>query len=205
MQRMTLWVVFCSAFLLLCLGSVDRSTCQASPESGDVHAPLQSKPGEGGNTEEIQVLKDRIIDLQNKGKLGFRKVVACSSAEGFGVYSPVVPGQHLSKVVFYYEPSNISTMRSDGRYVIDCSVDLTILDHFGKKLGGGENVVRINRVSRSPILDVYFRIQIDLKKLPNRGLTVATVLRDKIKNQSATSTFKMEGNLLGAKNPDGNI
>lgn len=199
------WIILCGAFVILCFGSGNRFISQASPGSLQDPPPSDAIPGRQSASDEIQTLKDSIVDLQNKGKLGFRKAVACSSVEGFDVYSLVVPRQPLSKVVFYYEPSNVSTMRSEDRYVIDCSVDLAILDHFEKKLGGGENVVRINRVSRSPILDVYFRIQMDLRKLPSKGLTVMTVLRDKIKNQSATSTFKLEGNLLGAKNPEGNI
>lgn len=204
------WLVVCFAVLfVLAFGPgcpigaaetvADSPATDKPAEPQDAGKAGQSKPVEGAKTDEIQALKNRIVELQNGGKLGFRKVVACSSVEGFGVYSPVAPAQSLSKVVFYYEPSNVSTLVTGDRYIVDCSVDLSILDQSGKKLGGGENVARINRVSRSPILDLYFKIEIDLKKTSPGGVTVVTVLRDKIKNQSATTAAKIEGEGKGKK------
>lgn len=59
------------------------------------------KRGKAANPEvkEIAQLKKRIIELQNKGKLGFRKLVACSSVEGFGVYSPLKQGDRITSLV----------------------------------------------------------------------------------------------------------
>jgi hypothetical protein len=111
----------------------------------------------GDLPDEVQALKQRIIELQNKGKLGFRKIVRCRSVEGFGAYSPLEPGQPVSKIVFYCEPSNVNTMISGDRYVIDCAVDAFLMDSTGRLLIGKENIVKINRVSRSPVMDLYFK------------------------------------------------
>jgi hypothetical protein len=141
--------------------------------------------------DEAQALKQKIIELQNKGKLGFRKIVLCRSVEGFGVYSPLDPGQPVSKIVFYCEPSNVSTMISGERYVIDCAVDAFLMDASGRTLLGKENMLKINRVSRSPVMDLFFKVEINFQKLPARKLIAKIVLHDKIKNQSVTVTQKI--------------
>ncbi len=140
---------------------------------------------------EVQALKARIIELQNKGKLGFRKIVRCKSVEGFGVYSPLESGEPISKIVFYCEPSNVSTMLSEGRYVIDCTVDAFLIDSMGRPLIGKENIVRINRVSRSPLMDLYFKIEINAGKLPAGKMIAKIVLHDKIKNQSVSAVQRI--------------
>jgi hypothetical protein len=141
--------------------------------------------------DEVQALKQKIIELQNKGKLGFRKIVLCRSVEGFGVYSPLDPGQPVSKIVFYCEPSNVSTMLSGERYVIDCAVDAFLMDSSGRTLLGKENMLKINRVSRSPVMDLFFKVEINFQKLPAKKLIAKIVLHDKIKNQSVTVTQKI--------------
>ncbi len=141
--------------------------------------------------DEAQALKQKIIELQNKGKLGFRKIVLCRSVEGFGVYSPLDPGQPVSKIVFYCEPSNVSTMVSGERYVIDCAVDAFLMDSSGRTLLGKENMLKINRVSRSPVMDLFFKVEINFQKLPARKMVAKIVLHDKIKNQSVTVTQRI--------------
>jgi hypothetical protein len=141
--------------------------------------------------DEAQALKQKIIELQNKGKLGFRKIILCRSAEGFGVYSPLDPGQPVSKIVFYCEPSNVSTMLSGERYVIDCAVDAFLMDSSGRTLLGKENMLKINRVSRSPVMDLFFKVEINFRKLPARKMIAKIVLHDKIKNQSVTVIRKI--------------
>ena len=154
--------------------------------------------------DEVQALKARIIDLQNKGKLGFRKIVRCSSVEGFGRYSPLEPGQPVSKIIYYCEPSNVSTMISGDRYVIDCTVDAFLMNQSGRVLLGRPNMFRIDRVSRSPVMDLYFKIEINARKLPVGKMMVKIVLHDKIKNQSVTTVHRMTVN-RGSKKELGNI
>jgi hypothetical protein len=150
------------------------------------------------------VLKEQIIELQNKGKLGLRKIVACSAVEGFGAYSPLQPGQSATRIVFYCEPSNVSTLVSGDRYVTDCTVDAVLLDPTGRPLLGKQNVVKMSRTSRSPVMDLYFKIEINVQKLAAKTLIAKIVLHDKIKNQSVTATQRIavEG---GSKKGGGDI
>ncbi|MBI5570834.1 MAG: hypothetical protein HY914_12890 [Desulfomonile tiedjei] len=152
--------------------------------------------------DKVRVLKERIIDVQNNGKLGFRKIVPCSVVDGFGSYSPLEPGQPLSKLVFYCEPANVSTLLSGDRYVIDCTVDFLLMDLSGKVLLGKDSVLKINRVSRSPILDLYFKVEMNLKKPLNHSLLMKIVLHDKIKNQSVSATHRINVGAGTVKPPD---
>ncbi len=103
--------------------------------------------------------------------------------EGFGIYSPLDPGQPLSKLILYVEPENVSTLVSNDRYVLDCTVSFGIVDSAGKALVGAKNL-KFNKVSRSPILDLHYKIELEPKKLGPGQLTLKMVLQDKIKNQS---------------------
>jgi hypothetical protein len=145
----------------------------------------------GAELDQVSLLKKQIIEAQNNSKLGFRKVVLCSRVEGFGMYWPLNPEQQASSLVLYFEPSNVSTMVSGDRYVIDCTVDLIAMDSTGKVVFGQNGILKINRVSRSPILDLFFNVKLDLKKPPKETLTLATVFHDKIKNQSITTKYKL--------------
>jgi hypothetical protein len=144
-----------------------------------------------GAPDEIQVLKTKIIEFQNNGKLGFRKVALCSSVEGFGIYSLLEPGQAASRILLYFEPSNFSTLVSAGRYIVDLAVDLSIFNAAGKLIAGKENALKINRVSRSPIIDLYYKMEINLKRPLKQHIIVKTTLRDKIKNQSISASYKV--------------
>lgn len=141
--------------------------------------------------DEVWMLKKRIIELQNNGKLGFRKVVPCTSVERYGVYSPMEANGNSPNLVLYVEPSNYSTMMTQDRYIIDCTVDLILADPSGKVLGGKKGILSINRISRSPILDLFYKIQINARKPLKHGFIVRTVLHDKIKNQSAGASFRI--------------
>lgn len=146
--------------------------------------------------QEVAGLKSKIIETQNRSKLGFNKVVTCKSVDGFGIYAPLEASQPVSKLVFYVEPSNYSTLLGSDRYIIDCSVDFQVLDASGKPVMTNQNALKINRVSRSPILDLYFKVEMNLKttKKPET-IFVRIILHDKIKNQSASANLKvkMEG------------
>ncbi len=147
---------------------------------------------------EVRRLKEQIILLQNKGKLGFFKVVPCSSVKGFGVYAPIEPGGKASDLHLYFEPANVSTLVSEGRYVIDCSVDVFVYDDKGQVIGGKAGVLSIRRVTRSPVLDLFFDVRIPLKRPKKDHIVVKTVLHDNIKNASAVKSFKIQS---GAKKP----
>ena len=68
----------------------------SAPESGKrIVAPKDS------SVQEITNLKASIIELQNKSKLGFNKIVTCKSVDAFGVYSPIKPSTPTNKLIFY--------------------------------------------------------------------------------------------------------
>lgn len=176
-------------------GTVEAGKDTASKPHGQgegvVRDGADKKDGSQVAPDEVQKLKERILDVQNEGKLGFRKIIPCSSAEGFGIYSPLEPGQKVQRIVFYCEPLNVSTIKSGDRYIIDCAVDCILMDTSGRVLGGRQNFLRINRVSRSPIIDLFFKFDIALKKPLDRPLLLKTVLHDKIKNASISATKKI--------------
>jgi hypothetical protein len=196
-------LAFALALIISAGPMIAAATEKGNPEpgkaSGGAGSQGTSVPEDGQKKEipgaeasdEAQALKQKIIELQNKGKLGFRKIVLCRSVEGFGVYSPLDPGQPVSKIVFYCEPSNVSTMLSGERYVIDCAVDAFLMDSSGRTLLGKENMLKINRVSRSPVMDLFFKVEINFQKLPTRKMIAKIVLHDKIKNQSVTVTQRI--------------
>jgi hypothetical protein len=178
---------------------VKKEPQPASPQ--DRGASKNEEPGDAPTkeTSEIQKLKEKIIELQNKGKLGFSKVVLCNSIEGFGLYSPFEPGQPLSRILLYFEPSNVSTLVSEGRFIVDLAVDVFLVDTGGKVIGGKQNMLKINKVSRSPILDLFYKLEMNIKKPLKREILMKTVLHDRIKNQSTSMTYKVNMEPTGAK------
>jgi hypothetical protein len=161
----------------------------------------EEKSKEKAELSEIDRLKVGIIEQQNKAKLGFRKALPCSSVEGYGVYSPLEGGSGTNKIIFYIEPANVSTLIANDRYIIDLSLDLSISTASGKVLAGKEGIGKINKISRSPTMDVFFRIQMNLGKPINEPIIIKAVLHDKIKNGSATATFKMSPTGTKSRDP----
>ena len=147
------------------------------------------KQSDDKTPDEVAALKERIIELRNKGKLGFGKIVPCKSVESFGVYTPIKAGSPVRRIIIYVEPSNVSTLISDGKYIINCSVEILLIGPNGKIHAGKKGA--INRVSRSPVIDLYFKFQIKPKKLQPAPMAVKLVLRDRIKEQTASFTLRL--------------
>lgn len=97
------------------------------------------------------------------------------------------------------EPANYGTLVTKDRYIIDCAVDVAIFNESGKVVAGKKGVLKIKRVTRSPVLDLFYKIRINLKKPLKHGMTIKTLLRDKIKNDSAGVTYRI--NLKRATKP----
>jgi hypothetical protein len=186
------------------LAASDEAEVKKEPQPSAPQDREASQSGEQGSAgakeaSEIQKLKDQIIDLQNKAKLGFRKVVLCNSIDGFGLYSPFEPGQPLTRILLYFEPSNVSTLVSEGRFIVDLAVDVFLLDGSGKVIGGKQNMLKINKVARSPILDLYYKLEMNVKKPFKNEILMKTVLHDRIKNQSTSMTYKINMETKDAK------
>lgn len=85
----------------------------------------------------------------------------------------------------------MSAMLSGDRYVIDCAVDAFLMDSAGRLFVGKENILKINRVSRSPVIDLYFKVEINVRKLPAGKMIAKIVRHDKIKNQSVSAVQRI--------------
>ncbi|MFH1117369.1 MAG: hypothetical protein V1792_25905, partial [Pseudomonadota bacterium] len=154
------------------------------PAEAELHedGSVEKKEGEAGK-DEVLDLKKKILELQNKQKLRFGRVALCSKVEGYGVYSPLPAGKLLPQMILYLEPANVSTLITDGRYVIDCTVDIGILDSAGNPAKGSLKSLKFHRTARSPILDLYFRLPINFTKPPPNAFSISITLHDNIKNQ----------------------
>jgi hypothetical protein len=146
--------------------------------------PLASHPQDEG---EILKLKNQIIDLQNKGKLGFKDVTICSKIVGFGSYVPterpeVAQGGEL---LIYYEPINVFTNRVKGRYEVWYSQDLILLSEDGQVLYESEHLLDFHYMSRTPVFDLYAQNTLSLGNLPPGGYVYKAVLHDKLKDAAA--------------------
>lgn len=159
----------------------------------DTSAQNKKKPGKHGKVLE---LKRAIIELQNRGKLGFRKVVLCSKVESYGVYSPLPKGKLARTMVLYCEPANVSTMVTSDRYIVDCTVDFIVLNAAGKAIAGKKGYAKLHRIARSPVLDLFFGLKFKIDKkvetLLKPGFTLRVLLHDNIKNQSAAYNLKLK-------------
>jgi len=95
--------------------------------------------------ETVAQLKERIIDIQNQGKLGFRNFTLCSNTIGYGQYVSV-PNNKVkagTTVYFYYEPVNLYTNRRNGGYHIWYTQDIILTTEDGQELyrqGAGHSV-----------------------------------------------------------------
>jgi len=84
-----------------------------------------SSPGE---EDEILKLKEKIMEIQNKGELGFRCFNLCSNIISFASYVPL-PEPVIEKngtLLVYYEPVNIFTSKKNGLYEIWYTQDMAL-------------------------------------------------------------------------------
>ena len=82
-----------------------------------------------GQSDEILKLKEKIIQIQNAGELGFRNFTFCSNIIGFGSYVPLAkPAVDKSgELLVYYEPVNVFTSKKEGLYEIWYTQDMSRL------------------------------------------------------------------------------
>jgi hypothetical protein len=143
------------------------------------------------------------VELQNRGNLGIGKMVLCSSVRGFGDYSPVNPSGALHKLVLYIQPSNYGTRVTSDRYFIDLTLDLAVYDDKGKLIRERAGILKLKRISRVPVLDLFFSPRINLRGALSRTLVIKTKLKDNIKNATATGTYRINVRSGAKKTADG--
>jgi hypothetical protein len=145
--------------------------------------------------DEILKLKEKIIDLQNKGKLGFANFTMCSNIMGFASYVPL-PETVLDKngiLLIYYEPINVFTNRKDGLYEIWYTQDMTLLKENGEVVSHWNDILTFHYTTQKPVMDLFAQNSIELKgMLPNGKYKFKATLKDKLTEKTATHIIDFE-------------
>lgn len=145
-------------------------------------------PGAGAE-ETVESLKERILELQNSGKLGLRNLTLCRTIATYGQYArndtrSVARGE---VIWFYYEPENMSTQKERDVYRIWYTQDIILLTKEGKEILRSDEVLTFNHVGFTPVLDLYATNELDLGELPAGEYRYRVVLHDKIRGAQATA------------------
>ena len=148
----------------------------------------------GAAPETVDQLKERIIDKENAGKLGFRQFTLCTKIDGYGQFEPAVGSKVTAgtKLQFYYEPQNLFTKRADGGYQKWFTQDMIVRDASGKELLRKEGALDFNYKTKAPVLDVYGTNSLSLGDLPAGKYEFEAVIHDQLSKQDARYLFKFE-------------
>jgi len=145
--------------------------------------------------DDILKLKEKIIELQNKGELGLRSFTFCSKILGFASYVPLENSviDKNGELLAYYEPVNIFTRKNQGMYEIWFTQDMIVLDDKGGVVQEWKDILDYHQSTRLPVLDVYAQNNISLGgQLPPGKYTFKAVLKDKLSGKTATKTAEFQ-------------
>ncbi|WP_455383207.1 hypothetical protein [Salinispira pacifica] len=144
--------------------------------------------------DSVAALKEKILDIQNAGQLGFRNFVLCSKVITYGQYvaNPDNKVKAGSKIYFYYEPDNIFTERSNGTYHIAFTQDMIVRNDSGDTLLRAPNALKFDYEGRTPVLDVYGVNTLTLGDLPPGHYQFVAVLHDTLKRADAQKVYQFE-------------
>jgi hypothetical protein len=142
----------------------------------------------------ILELKEKIIDLQNQGELGFREFTLCSNIIGYGQFVPYPDNKVKagSEVYFYYEPVNIFTNRRSNTYQLWFTQDMIVLAENGDELLRANEALNFNYQTTSPVLDIFAKNTLTLGNLPSGKYKFIAVIHDKLKNTEAKHVYDFE-------------
>jgi hypothetical protein len=144
---------------------------------------------------DIIKLKEMVIELQNKGELGFRNFTFCSKIMGFASYVPLENSviDKNAELLAYYEPINIFTNKNQGMYEIWFTQDMIVLDAKGGVIQEWKDIMVFHQSTRLPALDVYAQNNITLGgQLPPGKYIFKAVLKDKLSDKTATKTVEFQ-------------
>jgi hypothetical protein len=166
-----------------------------TPPGNDAESAEQGRrPLPPKRPDPVGELKQQIIQTQNKEKLGFSKVVLCSDIEGYGLFTPVKPGEKTGKLKIYIEPANIGMLVNQERYVIDCSMHIEVTDQAGKVVSQLKNVARVHKTTRSPVFDTHFAVDMNFQNPLKADHKVKFILMDNVKGQKAILQLNLNVN-----------
>ena len=145
-------------------------------------------------SKRVLQLKDKIVELQNTGKLGFRNFNICSKIITFSSYVPLKEAKvkQGGKLLVYFEPANLFTNRLDGRYDIWLTQDMIVQTEAGKRLLEKKDALTHRYNTSSPVLDLYCTNTVTLGNLPPGKYVFKAVLHDKLKDAHATKSIVFE-------------
>ena len=145
-------------------------------------------------SERVLKLKEKIIELQNKGELGFRNFTVCSRIFTFGSYVPLREPKikQGGELLVYFEPANLFTNKLDGRYDIWLTQDMIVLTEAGKALLNKEDALTHRYNTASPVLDLFCQNTVTLGNLPLGKYVFKAVLHDKLKDVSVSRSITFE-------------
>jgi len=144
---------------------------------------------------EILKLKEKIIEIQNKGDLGFRNFALCSNIIGFGSYVPLESPSldRNAELLVYYEPVNVFTSKKEGLYEIWYAQDMGLLDATGKVLQEWPNALDFHYTTRTPVMDLWAQNNINLGgQVPPGKYKFKAVLKDKLSGRTAIKIMDFE-------------
>ena len=142
----------------------------------------------------VEELKEKIIDIQNKGKLGFRNFTRCDNIITYGSYV-AAPDNRVkagTKLLFYYEPENVFTNRRNKTFQIWYTQDLIVKTADGEELLNSPDLLNFNYQTIAPVLDLYATNSLDLGDLPPGKYEFIAIINDKLKKTSATMSYVFE-------------
>ena len=144
--------------------------------------------------KEILRLKEKIIDLQNKGKLGFKDLTLCSKIISFGAYVPLQEPKikRGGTLLVYYEPINVFTNRKKGTYEIWYTQDMILLNSKRKVIFKKEDALNFHYTFTSPVMDLYATNSLELGNLPPGKYIYRIVLKDRLKDEVAVKEISFE-------------
>ena len=145
--------------------------------------------------DEILKLKEKIIELQNKGNLGYANFTMCSKIIGFASYVPLSEPvlDKNGTLLIYYEPVNVYTNRKNGLYEIWYTQDMTLLKENGEVLSHWDDILTFHYTTQKPVMDLFAQNSIELKGLlPVGKYKFKAVLKDKLAEKTATHIIDFE-------------
>ena len=145
--------------------------------------------------DEILDLKEKIIDLQNKGKLGFANFTLCLKIMGFASYVPLQEPvlDKNGTLLIYYEPINIFTNRKDAMYEIWYTQDMTLLKENGEVVSHWNDILTFHYTTKKPVMDLFAQNSIELKgQLPVGKYKFKATLKDKLTEKTAIHIIDFE-------------
>lgn len=144
---------------------------------------------------DILKLKEKIVEIQNKGDLGFRNFAFCSTIVGFGSYVPL-PSPALDKsgeLLVYYEPVNVFTSKKEGLYEVWYTQDMVLLDEREEVLQEWPNALDFHYTTRTPVMDLWAQNNVTLGgQVPAGKYKFKAVLKDKLSGRTAVKIMAFE-------------